>query len=119
MVDGSPFTYKHILYTSKQPASCSLDSCTQEHRRSYRENFYTAPLGASVSGVILFKEALSQAASDGTSFVQCLSRQGVLAGVKVDEVFSTAVTDCSTTPFELGCLASPACIMQFLLGRGV
>ena len=41
-----------------------------------------------MSGVILYKEALGQAASDGTSFVQCLSSQGVLAGVKVDEVRS-------------------------------
>ncbi|KAL3156490.1 hypothetical protein ABBQ38_000792 [Trebouxia sp. C0009 RCD-2024] len=58
---------------------------TEENRRRYRENFYTAPLGHSISGVILFKEALGQAASNGTSFVQYLNKQGVLAGVKVDE----------------------------------
>ena len=36
--------------------------------------------------MILFKEALSQKASDGSSFVECLNKQGVLAGIKVDEV---------------------------------
>lgn len=34
----------------------------------------------------MFKEALTQAADDGTGFVQCLNKQGILAGVKVDEV---------------------------------
>ena len=68
---------------------CVLTSnlaCLQENRRSYRENFYTASIGNSISGVILFKEALVQDASDGTSFVECLTRQGVLPGVKADEV---------------------------------
>ena len=36
--------------------------------------------------MILFKEALCQKASDGSSFVECLNKQGVLAGIKVDEV---------------------------------
>ncbi|DBA99911.1 hypothetical protein WJX77_001277 [Trebouxia sp. C0004] len=58
---------------------------TEENRRSYRENFYTADIGESISGVILFKEALYQKASDGSSFVECLNKQGVLAGIKVDE----------------------------------
>ncbi|KAL0051092.1 hypothetical protein WJX82_001747 [Trebouxia sp. C0006] len=58
---------------------------TEENRRSYRENFYTADIGESISGVILFKEALCQKASDGSSFVECLNKQGVLAGIKVDE----------------------------------
>jgi fructose-bisphosphate aldolase class I len=58
----------------------------QENRRAYRELFYTADLGDSISGAILFKETLYQAASDGTPFVECLNRQGVLPGIKVDEV---------------------------------
>ncbi len=58
----------------------------QENRRAYRELFYTAPIGTSISGAILFKETLFQAAGDGTSFVDCLLNQGVLPGVKVDEV---------------------------------
>lgn len=62
-------------------------SCTQETRRAYRELLYTAPIGeAGVSGAIMFKETLYQSAADGTPFVECLSRQGVLSGIKVDEV---------------------------------
>lgn len=34
----------------------------------------------------MFKETLQQSASDGRSFVQCLMKQGVLPGIKVDEV---------------------------------
>jgi hypothetical protein len=60
---------------------------TPESRRAYRELFYTAPgIGAAFSGVIMFKETLQQADSDGTPFVEVLRRQGVLAGIKVDEV---------------------------------
>ena len=58
----------------------------QENRRAYRELFYTADIGGSISGAILFQETLYQAADDGTSFVHCLGRQGVLPGIKVDEV---------------------------------
>ena len=67
----------------------SLWNLKQEHRRNYRENFYTAPIGSSVSGVILFKEALQQFAHDGKSFVEWLNQQSVLPGVKVDEVMSS------------------------------
>ena len=55
----------------------------QETRRSYRELFYTAPIGEAVSGAIMFKETLYQSATDGTPFVDCLTRQGVLPGIKV------------------------------------
>ncbi|KAK9806911.1 hypothetical protein WJX72_007233 [[Myrmecia] bisecta] len=58
---------------------------TEENRRSYRELFYTADIGQYISGVILFKETLLQSTSDGTPFVDCLTRQGVLPGIKVDE----------------------------------
>lgn len=59
----------------------------QDTRRAYRELLYTAPIGeAGVSGAIMFKETLYQSAADGTSFVDVLSRQGVLSGIKVDEV---------------------------------
>jgi fructose-bisphosphate aldolase class 1 len=34
----------------------------------------------------MFKETLYQSAADGTPFVDVLSRQGVLSGIKVDEV---------------------------------
>lgn len=59
---------------------------TEENRRDYRQLFYTAPgIGNSISGAILYKETLSQASSDGTPFVDCLQRQGILPGIKVDE----------------------------------
>lgn len=46
-----------------------------------------APIGeAGISGAIMFKETLYQSAADGTPFVDCLKRQGVLPGIKVDEV---------------------------------
>lgn len=58
---------------------------SEENRQQYRELFYTAPIGeAGVSGAILFKETLYQSASDGTPFTECLLRQGVLPGIKVD-----------------------------------
>lgn len=64
----------------------------QETRRAYRELLYTAGIGeAGVSGAIMFKETLYQSATDGTSFVDVLARQGVLAGIKVDEVGAAAV----------------------------
>jgi fructose-bisphosphate aldolase class I len=59
---------------------------TPESRRAYREILYTAPrIGEAYSGVIMHPETLLQATSDGTPFVEVLARQGVLAGVKVDE----------------------------------
>ena len=58
----------------------------QETRRAYRELFYTADLGGPISGAILYKETLYQSASDGRPFVECLTSQGILPGIKVDEV---------------------------------
>jgi Fructose-bisphosphate aldolase class-I len=34
----------------------------------------------------LYKETLAQSSSDGVPFVDCLARQGILPGIKVDEV---------------------------------
>jgi fructose-bisphosphate aldolase class 1 len=34
----------------------------------------------------MFKETLYQSTADGTPFVDVLARQGVLSGIKVDEV---------------------------------
>eukprot|EP00775_Hariotina_reticulata_P012049 gene12049-12191_t len=45
-----------------------------------------APIGeAGISGAIMFKETLYQSSADGTPFVDCLRRQGVMPGIKVDE----------------------------------
>ena len=69
----------------------------QENRRAYRELFYTADdIGNSLAGAILYKETLYQDASDGVPFVDCLRKQGILPGIKVDEVAS-----CSSLPASL------------------
>lgn len=46
----------------------------------------TAPLGEHLSGVILFKETLGQSTASGKRFVDCLVEQGIMPGIKVDEV---------------------------------
>src|SRR5688572_2769431 len=59
---------------------------TLEKRRAYREMLFTTPgLGAFISGVILYDETLRQNASDGTSFIEVLTRQGIIPGIKVDK----------------------------------
>ena len=70
-------------------ASCKsayLRSLLQETRRAYRELFYCADLGNHISGAILYKEMLMQKDSSGRLFTACLTDQGILPGVKVDEV---------------------------------
>jgi hypothetical protein len=81
----TPLRLSHspLLSATGKQASCTP---SQETRRAYRELFYTADMGSSISGAIMFKETLYQSAADGTPFVQCLAKQGVLPGIKVDEV---------------------------------
>ncbi len=58
---------------------------TEEVRRSYRELLFTTPgLADHISGVILFDETLRQNTTDGTPFVDVLTEQGILPGIKVD-----------------------------------
>lgn len=82
---------KGILASDESPSTLGRRlekhgiSNTEEHRRQYRELFYTADIGEAISGAILFPEALYQNCSRGRPFVQCLHDQGVLVGVKVDE----------------------------------
>ena len=58
---------------------------TELSRRTYREMLFTAPGEAEfISGVILQDETIHQRSSDGTPFVQVLSKQGILPGIKVD-----------------------------------
>jgi len=45
----------------------------------------TKGLGESISGVILYEETLYQSTSDGTPFVNVLSNQGIIPGIKVDQ----------------------------------
>ncbi len=58
---------------------------TVEMRLAYRELLLTAPgLGACISGVILYDEAIRQRTVDGTPFVQLARDAGMLVGIKVD-----------------------------------
>jgi fructose-bisphosphate aldolase, class I len=58
---------------------------TEENRRDYRELFFTAPdIAQFISGVILFDETIRQASHDGTRFVDVLSKEGIVPGIKVD-----------------------------------
>jgi fructose-bisphosphate aldolase class I len=55
-------------------------------RRAYRTLLFTTPgAEASLGGVILFEETLSQKADDGTPLVELLARRGILPGIKVDK----------------------------------
>lgn len=40
----------------------------------------------------MFKETLGQSSVEGVPFVECLRQQGILPGIKVDEVLPTAGT---------------------------
>jgi fructose-bisphosphate aldolase class I len=69
----------------KRLAAIGVES-TEERRRAYREILFTTDgIGTSISGVILFDETIRQRTADGTSFLDVLSRQGVIPGIKVDK----------------------------------
>ncbi len=52
----------------KRFAPINLEN-TEENRRTYRENLFTAPdLDKYISGVIMFDETLRQSSSDGQAF---------------------------------------------------
>jgi fructose-bisphosphate aldolase class I len=58
---------------------------TEPTRRAYRELLITTPgLGESISGAILCDETFRQRERSGTSFVEALTRQGIIPGIKVD-----------------------------------
>ncbi len=58
---------------------------TEENRRAYREMLFTAPGFADhISGVILYDETIRQKTRDGVPFATCLTQQGVVPGIKVD-----------------------------------
>jgi fructose-bisphosphate aldolase class I len=58
---------------------------TEASRRRYRQILFTTPgLGDHISGVILYDETIRQATDDGSSFVDVLTRAGILPGIKVD-----------------------------------
>lgn len=58
---------------------------TAEMRCDYREMIVTTKgLNKSISGVILFDETVHQQMKDGTSFIQSLTNNGIIPGIKVD-----------------------------------
>lgn len=60
-------------------------SSTAETRRAYREVLLSTPgLGAFISGVILYDETIRQKTAEGVPFVELLTRQGMIPGIKVD-----------------------------------
>ena len=69
----------------KRLRSIGLPS-TEENRRAWRQLLFTTPtIGEYISGVILYDETIRQQADNGISFVDILTRQGVLPGIKVDK----------------------------------
>ena len=59
---------------------------TEENRRAFRDLFLNAPgIEDYLSGVILYKETLTQKGSDGVLFSHSLSQRGIIPGIKVDE----------------------------------
>ncbi|MBS0339065.1 MAG: fructose-bisphosphate aldolase class I [Proteobacteria bacterium] len=58
---------------------------TEESRRAYRSLLLATPdLGRYISGVILYKETLTQSTDDGEPLPQLAARQGIVPGIKVD-----------------------------------
>ncbi len=71
---------------------------TEENRRAYRDLlFLTRGLGDHISGVILYDETLRQKSAEGTTFVNLLSTNGILPGIKVD----TGAKDLAQCPGEM------------------
>lgn len=71
---------------------------TEENRRAYRDLlFLTRGLGDHISGVILYDETLRQKSAEGTTFVNLLSANGILPGIKVD----TGAKDLAQCPGEM------------------
>jgi fructose-bisphosphate aldolase class I len=57
----------------------------EENRRRYRQMLLaTKGIGEYISGVILFDETIRQATDDGRPFVQMLTGEGIMPGIKVD-----------------------------------
>jgi fructose-bisphosphate aldolase class I len=58
---------------------------TEEGRRAWRDLLITTPrLGGCISGAILYDETIRETGDDGISFVDLLTRAGILTGIKVD-----------------------------------
>ncbi|MBI2294811.1 MAG: fructose-bisphosphate aldolase class I [Betaproteobacteria bacterium] len=80
----------------KRFAGIKVES-TEENRCAYRDMLFSAKgLGQYISGVILYDETMRQKSADGTPFVELLSKNGILPGIKVD----TGAKDLALCPNE-------------------
>jgi fructose-bisphosphate aldolase class I len=62
---------------------------TIENRAAYRAMCFTTPgLGENISGVILHWETLFQKDADGNKMVDLITKNGMLAGIKVDKAYN-------------------------------
>jgi fructose-bisphosphate aldolase class I len=62
---------------------------TKENRAAYRSLCFTTPgLSENISGVILHWETLFQDDADGNAMVDLLTRNGMLAGIKLDKAYN-------------------------------
>lgn len=62
---------------------------TYENRRDYRNIFFTTPdIKKHLTGVILFDETAHQRADNGQNFVEYLTAQQIIPGIKVDKGLS-------------------------------
>ncbi|GMH05840.1 hypothetical protein Nepgr_007680 [Nepenthes gracilis] len=82
----------------KRLASINVENI-ESNRQTLRELLFTSPNAFHfLSGVILFEETLYQKTSDGKPFVELLSENGVVPGIKVDKgVVEIAGTNGETT----------------------
>lgn len=59
---------------------------TEETRRAYRSLLFTTNgIEQFISGVIMFDETIRQKAGNGKSFVEVLTKKGIIPGIKVDK----------------------------------
>jgi len=69
----------------KRLVSAGLEN-NETTRRDFRELLYTGEeLGKYLNGVILFHETIYQSTRSGERFVDVLTKQGILVGIKVDK----------------------------------
>ncbi|RWW03668.1 hypothetical protein GW17_00033154 [Ensete ventricosum] len=80
----------------KRLASIGLEN-TETNRQAYRQLLLTTPsLGEYISGAILFEETLYQSTTDGKKFVDCLRKEKIMPGIKVDKVINSHLDDLRT-----------------------
>ena len=85
---------------------------TFESRRDYRNLFFTTEgLADYVNGVILFDETARQLSDDGRNFVDFLTAQGIIPGIKVD--LGLANLPGSTEKYTLGLQGLPDRLAEY------